>query len=131
MLGHILYILVFSSVAVAVPAHRLADNASLVLTIGTLGMWRYGWGAINYVRATIFIHIVHPRRRAAVTSRYLERQRPAHSSSWSRPTRSTLLSRLGSIAPCSMLLLRQEEVQRLLPQSSILLMKGSFDESIH
>ncbi|CDM62607.1 MULTISPECIES: glycosyltransferase [Rhizobium] len=79
MLSHILYILVFLSVAVAVPAHRLAENASLVLTMGTLGMWRYGWGAINFVRATIFIHIVHPRRRAAVTSRYLERQRPAHS----------------------------------------------------
>ena len=35
VLGHILYMLVFVSIAIAVPTHRLAENAGLALTIGT------------------------------------------------------------------------------------------------
>ncbi|KQV70456.1 glycosyltransferase [Rhizobium sp. Root1220] len=78
MLGHLLYILVFLSIATAVPAHPLAENAGLVLTIGTLGIWRYGWGGVNFARAKLFIHLVHPARRAAATKDYAARNRPAH-----------------------------------------------------
>ncbi len=78
VLGHILYMLVFVSIAIAVPTHRLAENAGLALTIGTLGIWRYGWGAVNFARAKLFIHFAHPARRAAAVREYEARNRPAH-----------------------------------------------------
>jgi glycosyltransferase Alg8 len=78
MAGHLLYILSFVGIALAVPAHRVAENSGLVIAMGALGVWRYGWGLVNFIRAKIFIHVAHPRRRAALTRLYESRERPVH-----------------------------------------------------
>ena len=77
MFGHLLYVLTFLSIALAIPAHHVAENGGLIVALGVLGLWRYSWGLINFLRAQLFIHVFYRRRRAVAINRYLQR-RPAH-----------------------------------------------------
>jgi mannuronan synthase len=77
MFGHLLYVLTFLNIALAIPARHVAENGGLVVALGALGLWRYSWGLVNFLRAQLFIRVYHPRRRAVATGRYLDRE-PAH-----------------------------------------------------
>ena len=77
MIGHLLYILTFLTIALVIPSRHVAEHGGVIVALGAVGMWRYSWGLINFLRAQLFIHVFHPRRRALVEKRYAE-QRPAH-----------------------------------------------------
>lgn len=76
-LAHILYVLAVAAVASAVPSSAFSAGAGVFLTLGVIGLWRYGWALINFVRGHLYIRIVYPRRRAAAAALYATR-RPAH-----------------------------------------------------
>lgn len=68
MLGHIIYILAVVAVAIALPENVLEQKAGdVVIAVGLIGIWRYSWGLLHYVRSLIFRFIAFPkiRRRAA------------------------------------------------------------------
>jgi glycosyltransferase Alg8 len=76
-LAHGLYILSAAAIASAVPASAFSGGAGVFLTLGVIGLWRYGWALVNFVRAHLYIRIAYPRRRAAAEVAYRGR-RPAH-----------------------------------------------------
>ena len=76
-LSHALYLLTASAIAVSVPSSAFSGGAGVFLTLGVVGLWRYGWALVNFTRAHLYIRSAYPRRRAAAERRYLDR-RPAH-----------------------------------------------------
>ncbi len=77
MLAHGIYILSAAAIASAVPASAFSGGAGIFLTLGVIGLWRYGWALVNFVRAHLYIRVAYPRRRAAAEVTYA-RRRPAH-----------------------------------------------------
>jgi glycosyltransferase Alg8 len=49
-----------------------------ILTIGVIGLWRYGWWFIHYVRCAIYRHLVFPRLRSAADAVSAQGHRPGH-----------------------------------------------------
>ncbi|MEZ5667945.1 MAG: glycosyltransferase [Alphaproteobacteria bacterium] len=65
--GHALYVLGLTALVLQLPPVVL-DPAStqFVLLLGGVGLWRYSWGALHFVRSLIYRLMVFPRwRRAA------------------------------------------------------------------
>ena len=78
MIRHALYLATLTLLVLSIPFEDLSKHIGLALTIGFIGTWRYSWGAINFVRAHVFIRLVHPRRRAAAERLYRKQNLPAH-----------------------------------------------------
>jgi len=78
MIGHVLYILAAAVLALALPVHSLLGHMGLALTIGVIGGWRYGWAAVNFLRAQFFVHVAHPVRRRKAEIAYRDLGFPAH-----------------------------------------------------
>ncbi len=76
-LAHGLYILTAAAIASTVPASAFSGGAGVFLTLGVIGLWRYGWALVNFVRAHLYIRLAYPRRRTAAEAAYRGR-RPAH-----------------------------------------------------
>lgn len=76
-LSHMLYLLAASAIAISVPSSAFSGGAGVFLTLGVIGLWRYGWALVNFTRAHIYIRSAYPRRRAAAERGYRDR-RPAH-----------------------------------------------------
>ena len=76
-LSHGIYILAAAAIASSVPASAFSGGAGIFLTLGVIGLWRYGWALINFVRAHLYIRLAYPRRKAAAERLYAAR-RPAH-----------------------------------------------------
>lgn len=47
------------------PNEEMAATAQALITVGMIGLWRWGWAAIHHVRAMIYRRRVFPRLRAA------------------------------------------------------------------
>ncbi len=64
----LLYVLLLAILCTQMPAEtlRLRQHEGFLL-IGVLGIWRYGWAAVNMLRALVYRYIVFPRIRRAVT----------------------------------------------------------------
>lgn len=77
LFAHLIYILSVAAVASAVPASAFSGGAGVFLTLGVIGLWRYSWAFVNFVRAHLYIRFAYPRRRAAAEALYNQR-RPAH-----------------------------------------------------
>ena len=77
LFAHGLYILSAAAIASAVPASAFSGGAGVFLTLGVIGLWRYGWALVNFTRAHIYIRLAYPRRREAAEAAYRDR-RPAH-----------------------------------------------------
>ena len=77
LFAHAIYILSAAAIASTVPASAFSGGAGVFLTLGIIGLWRYGWALINFVRAHFYVRIAYPRRRAAAEALYNQR-RPAH-----------------------------------------------------
>ena len=62
------YILALAALFLHVP-DSLADPAArpFVLSVGVIIIWRYGWGAVHFVRAQLYKRRSFPRLRAAAT----------------------------------------------------------------
>ncbi len=78
MIGHALYLATLTLLVLSLPFEELSKHIGLALTIGFIGTWRYSWGAINFVRAHVFIRFVHPRRRATAERLYGQQNIPTH-----------------------------------------------------
>lgn len=62
--AHALYILAVIAYAVSLPPEVFAgDSKKVLLFLGFLGLWRYGWGLTHFVRGHIYMHLVYPRLR--------------------------------------------------------------------
>jgi len=73
MFGLSIYLLVLIALAYQLPAEWWdAASPEYLFLIGAIGLWRYGWGAVNVVRGLIYMRIVFPRMR-----RRVERAGPA------------------------------------------------------
>jgi glycosyltransferase Alg8 len=62
------YILALAALFLHMP-DSLIDPAArpVVLSVGVIVLWRYGWGAVHFVRAQIYKRHRFPRLRAAAT----------------------------------------------------------------
>ncbi len=60
----ILYLMVLAALLLHAPADLL-DPASrpFFVVIGLIGIWRYGWGAVHFLRAQYYLRSVFPRLR--------------------------------------------------------------------
>ena len=64
MFGLSIYLLVLIALAYQLPAEWWdAASPEYLFLIGAIGLWRYGWGAVNVVRGLIYMRIVFPRIR--------------------------------------------------------------------
>lgn len=62
-----LYCLLLAALLVYAPAGLLDPGArEFLLIIGTIGVWRYGWGFVHFIRAQIYRWLVFPRWRRQV-----------------------------------------------------------------
>ncbi|MEQ9122269.1 MAG: glycosyltransferase family 2 protein [Alphaproteobacteria bacterium] len=65
--GHVLFLGGLAAIAALLPpATWDPDAAEFVLIIGAIGIWRYCWAGLHFVRSLIYRHIVFPRWRRAV-----------------------------------------------------------------
>ena len=61
----IIYVTVFAVVALNLPRVASSEGATgLIVAIGILSIWRYGWWGVHVVRSTIFLEHKFPRLRA-------------------------------------------------------------------
>lgn len=67
MLGLYAYAAVLAAISLILPREWFqSTDSQFVLAVGSIAIWRYGWGLTHLVRANIYNHIVFPRwRRAA------------------------------------------------------------------
>jgi len=67
MFGLCVYLIVLIAAAYQLPEHWWdAASPEYLFILGGIGLWRYGWGVTNLVRALLYIHIVFPRMRRQV-----------------------------------------------------------------
>ncbi|MEN0087487.1 MAG: glycosyltransferase [Pseudomonadota bacterium] len=67
MFAHLFYILAIASIAISVPDVAYSEKSRQVLIgIGAIGVWRYGWGLTHLLRSIWFKRVWFPaqRRRA-------------------------------------------------------------------
>jgi glycosyltransferase Alg8 len=75
--GLTVYVAVILGAIAAIPAHtwdRLGSR--LFVTIGVIGVWRYGWWLLHFVRAQVYAHVRFPRLRRASERLWREGWRP-------------------------------------------------------
>ena len=65
LIAHGIYILSAAAIASTVPASAFSGGAGVFLTLGVIGLWRYSWALVNFVRAHLYIRAFYLRRRAA------------------------------------------------------------------
>jgi mannuronan synthase len=78
MLGHIAYICVFAGLALSIPAHSVSNVAGALAVVGAIGVWRYSWALLNFLRALVFLKRVYPRRKARAFAAYAAQPHAAH-----------------------------------------------------
>lgn len=63
--GWLLYAGGLSALAVSLPGSAFdADHARFWVALGVIGIWRYSLGAVHFLRALYFLHVVYPQMRA-------------------------------------------------------------------
>ena len=67
--GLALFTAALAAAVSALPAAALDPGAKTFLfAIGAIALWRYSWGAINFIRSLVYRHIVFPRWRRRADS---------------------------------------------------------------
>ena len=75
---HAAYLAVCAMLAFSLPHSALGNAQGVLVVIGVIGIWRYGWATTNFLRAALFLNVVYPRRRARAEGAYNARTHPAH-----------------------------------------------------
>ena len=78
MLSHIAYIAVFIGLGLSIPTPSLGNVSGALVVVGTIGLWRYSWALINFLRAALFLKWVYPRRKARAMAAYAAQPQAAH-----------------------------------------------------
>lgn len=78
MFAHLAYILSMLAIGLSVPASTVHLASGALVTIGTIGLWRYSWAAINLARAATYLLVAYPRRRATAEAAYAARSHTGH-----------------------------------------------------
>lgn len=78
MLGHLAYIAAMLVLGALVLSGAPEGLGSLVLVIGVIGLWRYSWAAINFVRAAVYMLWAYPGLRRRAEAAYADRPVAAH-----------------------------------------------------
>ena len=78
MLYHILYICTAVNIALFAAPNVVGKSGTLALTIGVLGIWRYSWGILNFIRAKYYMRFAFPRRRRRAEALYALQTYRAH-----------------------------------------------------
>ena len=76
--GHALFILALVSLALHLPPVVLdPQSTQFVLLLGAVGLWRYSWGGVHFIRSVIYRSLVFPRWRASANA-IADDSRPPH-----------------------------------------------------
>lgn len=78
MLAHAAYLALAAGLASAVPLAALGEAQGGLVVLGAIGAWRYGWAAVNFLRAAVYLRLVYPRRRACAERALAEVPVKAH-----------------------------------------------------
>ena len=62
--GHLAYLSALALLVLSIPPGSLAHVSDGLIVVGVVGMWRYGWALINYLRAVIYVVWAYPRLKA-------------------------------------------------------------------
>jgi mannuronan synthase len=64
VLRHVVFILFVVAFATAIPGDALGEKPrDLFLVLGIIGIWRYAWGLLHFVRCLWFKLVAFPRAR--------------------------------------------------------------------
>ena len=76
--AHLLYVSALTALALQLPTVALDPGSTqFVLILGVIGIWRYSWGGLHFVRSLIYRGWVFPRWRAEADA-LGDRARPSH-----------------------------------------------------
>ncbi|WP_309667643.1 glycosyltransferase [Tabrizicola sp.] len=62
--GHLLYLSALVILVLSIPVDALAHVSDGLIVVGLIGIWRYGWAMVNYLRAVVYQRFAYPRLRA-------------------------------------------------------------------
>lgn len=77
-LAHLLVLLAVTAWILSAIPNRFWDNDSvqLAVALGVIGIWRYGWWFVHFVRAQIYQRLVYPRKRSQTARLWKQGWRP-------------------------------------------------------
>lgn len=78
LIGHTLYLTTLLLLTLVVSASALSQVQSVILAMGVIGLWRYGWAAINLARAAWYLRVAFPRMKARVLALHAARKTAPH-----------------------------------------------------
>ena len=70
ILGHLGYLSVLALLVLSIPVGSLTHVSDGLIVVGVIGLWRYGWAMINYLRAVIYQTWSYPRLKAGAHADY-------------------------------------------------------------
>lgn len=76
--GHILYLALMVVLGLSVRGSEVSHLTQGLIVVGVLGGWRYGWAALNFARAALYMGYAFPRLRAEAEAAYAAKAIPAH-----------------------------------------------------
>ena len=59
--GHVLYLSVLALLVLSIPAGSPSHVSDGLIVVGAIGIWRYGWAMVNYLRALTYQTWAYPR----------------------------------------------------------------------
>lgn len=77
-MAHVLYILACVQLALLVPASAVNAASGAIVVLGFIGIWRYSWALVNFLRAAYFIRVAYPRRKGRAEALYAAQPHRAH-----------------------------------------------------
>ena len=78
ILGHIAYIAACLGLGLSIPVHSLGNVSGALAVVGAIGVWRYSWALLNFLRALVFLKWAYPRRKARAMAAYAVLPTAAH-----------------------------------------------------
>ncbi len=75
--AHAAYVLGVAALALALPREAYAHvGTSVFILVGAVGAWRYGWGALHFLRSLYYRHVAYPRLKARALAAAEDRRPP-------------------------------------------------------
>ena len=78
MLGHIAYLCVCLGLGLSIPVHSIENVSGALAVVGAIGVWRYSWALLNFLRAVLFLKWAYPHRKSRAMAAYAALPTAAH-----------------------------------------------------